>query len=240
MNTYQKLVQDWEKSKNLPVQKRIKAIRTLGFEAVTLFFDEQKALTANQLLCLIKILGDMISIQTFGNNYAAIRNKMMAKYIEKSNVTKPQVLLKCSILRASTFGTVYIGDVSINVDVSRDEKELVDSMNRHEAFYFNTDDEEIELRVIECPEPILSLKEFKKVVASTFEPGTIHCPTGELLLNDSNNLFEGKVIRVEPGFYKIAAYIIKQRLKYSCIIVAVKTQAPFELKTKFDNLRDYA
>ena len=239
MSNYLKLIQNWEQAKSFPMRDRIKALRSLGFEAATLFSDEHETLTSEQILYLSKILSDMISIQSFGKNYAVIRNKMIAEYLNKSKVSEPHILLKKNIQRSSVDGMVYVIDASIKVDLFRDEEELIKSMNCHEAFYFDTDDKELELRIVECPEPILFLKEFKSVVASTFEPGIIHCPTGKLIIADSCNLSDETIIQIQPGFYKIAAYIIKKKSNYLCVIVVSKTKAPFKAKTTFDNLRDY-
>ncbi|MBS0271538.1 MAG: hypothetical protein JSR85_02690 [Proteobacteria bacterium] len=239
MDDYTSIVQQWDKAKTLPVRERIKAFRTLGWQAAKLFHDAGESLEADQVLCLSKILADMISIHSFGNDYAVIRNNMLAVYFKKIGGKEPFVLLRQRIFKDHSQGVICIADATKELNAYLPDDEFIKSMNHQEAFYFTADDTTVEVNIVDFPEPILPLNDLKHVIASTFESGVISCTSGQLRISDYYDANEDTILTVKPGYYKVAAYLIKKRSTYYCIIAACETQKPFPTKTKVESLNDY-
>jgi len=239
MDNVSSLFKRWNDAKKLPMRDRIKAFRTLGYQAVQHFHEAKDDLTAEQVLNLSKILSDMIAIHSFGNEYASTRNKMLAAYFEKVGGT-PNLLLQERIFKNHFEGIICVADATQELNQHTSDNEFINRMNNQEAFYFEADDTIVDFIIVECQEPLLPLDELKKVIASTSESGVISCASGQLRISLAyNDPIETVTLNIKPAYYKIAAHLVKKRSSYYCIICACETTEPFPTKTKIDSLNDY-
>lgn len=113
-------------------------------------------------------------------------------------------------------GTITVSDVGFNKDLV-EEGEMVMAMQNGEAVYIGTGGDGgfgIRIRLVNCPEPVLEAKEFKKILAGS-KTYLLNVPSGKVKVWANNSV----EMDVPSGVYKTAIYLRNEAKFFGYVIV---------------------
>lgn len=119
--------------------------------------------------------------------------------------------------------TVGIGD-QLHLDKDWFEKEK-DAVESGKVIFFHTAADglhHIQLRVVQAPEPILTIKEYKRIgsVSSSY---IIHVPSGKIAISDFCLKDTARIFEVPPGNYKVMIYLFYMKVNISYYVCLAPT-----------------
>lgn len=220
-------------------RERFKILKQIGFEALEKF-NSSKDPSVDDLKNYREIFTIVKTVPAISNKFQIALTKIINKYLLLLGCDNPKILLKKSTTIVLDSATIAIGDKSYSTDTSEalDEIELI---NAGKIYSFGTGSDgtfNVQLRVVEAPEPVLTSKEYKNVVGAS---PTIFLtfPSGKVAVDDygissSNNQIEETII---PGNYKCQVFVFKfPKGDYSFYIVLSKCEH-FTLNNENEILR---
>lgn len=222
----EELLKKTQKALSLEPKNRFKTLKQIGFETIE-EFKSLKDPTISELKDYKEILSIVSRVPSISSKFQIGLAKVINKYLHILGCDNPQILLKKSTTIALESASIAIGDRSYadNVESLTD----IELINSGKAYFFSTGSDgifNVQLRVVEAPEPVLTSKEYKNVAAAS--PMIIlSFSTGKLAINDgriclSNNSIEESII---PGNYKCQVFIFRFPSKdYSFYIVLSKCE----------------
>lgn len=105
---------------------------------------------------------------------------------------------------------IAIHDASFT-ELNGEDEELLERMNEGKLFCFITGSDDlfnVQIRVVDGTEPILSKKEYNRgVVRAIAKPGFINLVTGKVVITDFVPPQEVWAT-VEPGLYKVNVFVV--------------------------------
>ena len=127
-------------------------------------------------------------------------------------------------------GSIAVGDKFYAIDETNSINfKDIDLINRGHCYIFNTGSDgefNIQVRIVEAPEPVLTSKEYKNVAGAS-PVVTLHFPTGKLYVGDGpalKDLRSDIEVDIAPGYYKCQVCIFTFPEDYSYYIVLSKTE----------------
>lgn len=229
--TYVQIREEWEKIQSLDAKNRFKAMRSIAndiCEGYKKNIDE-----IEQLEFYIRVLKQIIRMHDYPR-CALYLSKMIANWLALTGNDKAKIIKKISG-KIPVETSIVISDVQysrdiINAYTNYSERNLVDLINNGKAFIFHADIHDacnVQLRIVDSLEPVLTSKEFKCVVDTT-ETAIINIPTGIVAAANPWNLDDEKYrlsTNIAPGNYKVCVYLFYIRHKIeSYYIVLCKTE----------------
>lgn len=222
----EELLKKIQKALSLAPRERFKILKQLGFEALE-EFKSLKDPNVGELNDYKEIFSIVSRVPSISSKFQIALAKVINKYLHALGCDNPQILLKKSTTIELESASIAIGDQSYaDTFESLTDIELI---NSGKAYFFSTGSDgifNIQLRVVEAPEPVLTSKEYKNVVAAS--PMVIlSFPTGKLAIDDgrifaSKNSIEESII---PGNYKCQVFIFRfPNDDYSFYIVLSKCE----------------
>ena len=177
-------------------------------------------------------------------------SKIIAKWLEKTGADQQELLKRAKGAITVEGGSIALGDRARAIpwggSIYTSDKEMVEWANRGERLTFATGGDGVykaELRLIDAAEPMLTVKEYKKLGTST-PTVVIDVSSGALGMADLAYFFdepwdkqkvEGTVcLDVPPGRYKACAYGFSTPAGYESVIgvvTATSDEAHNETKT---------
>lgn len=227
------LLDETKKALALPYRERSVRLKALGFQAINAYKSASEPILED-----IKRYMDILRIVTqmphAPSSYPMWLSKMTVSYLQLNGCENPKVLLKKSASILLESGTVSFGDRSSEVSpdhITATEKEYIKLVNTGKCYFFSTGSDgeaKLQIRMIDSPEPVLSVKEYKSVV-STSPCVILNFPTGRLVIDDGliiKGIASPLEFEITPGHYKAQVYLCRFRgyLFYYYIVLA-KTDA---------------
>jgi hypothetical protein len=227
----------WQQTQNalkLTAKERFAKLKQIGFKTLALF-NENKDPTLEELKVYADILRIVLKIPLEFPRLNTGLSKIIAKTLPMIGCEKPKIIKKISKVIEPFAGLVGICDKSFGLATDDfDFGESLKLINEGKIYLFLTPFGEIfnlQVRVIDAPEPVLTMRDYKKVVKSS-SPVIISVPTGKLYVDDGSVNGGDKPemeISVEPGNYKCQVYLFefpRGRLHYdfSYTVVLSKTE----------------
>lgn len=225
--------QEWEKVKQLDAKNRFKAMKPIANAICDAY--QKSTTTIEQLEFYTEVLKQVIRVHDYSRGTRQLA-KMISDWLELTGNDKAEITKKKSG-KIAVETTIAISDVHYSRDIMEmydnySEANLLRVVNAGKAFIFHAVVHKIcnvQVRVVDAPEPVLTSKEFKCVIANT-ETAVIDLPTGVLSVASPWNLVEEEerlAITLTPGRYKVCVYHFYIRNKIdSYYIVLCKTTLP--------------
>lgn len=214
----------------LEARERFKKLKQLGYEALN-HFKSSKNPSAEELKNYIEIFKVVAKVPAISHPFNAAIAKAMSKYLTLIGCNNVPVLFKKSTTIYLHSATIAIGDKAFAIDhVNGLLPSYEELINRGQCYFFGTGsdgDFNIQVRIVEAPEPVLTAKEYKNIVCAS--PVVIlNFPTGKVAVCDGEIHkdipkepdFEFDIV---PGYYKCQVFIFKFTNDYSYYIILSKT-----------------
>lgn len=228
------LIEETKKALALPPRERFVRLKAIGFQAIS-EYKTAPELPPEDIKKYIEILRLVVQIPSPPAIYNKWISTMTVSYLKLNGCENPTILFKKSTSILIECGTISFGDRSFEFlpgEFNFFDEAYIQLINNGKLYSFSTGGDgefNIQVRIIEAPEPVLSLKEYKNVVLAG-PCVTLHFPTGRLAIDDgivykgSNSALE---FNIAPGNYKSQVFLLKFRgYVYSYYIVLAKTHEP--------------
>jgi hypothetical protein len=125
------------------------------------------------------------------------------------NLSDPKIISKKGGTISVDTATIAIHDASF-VELNGTDEQLLKKMNEGQLFCFNTGSDglfNVQVRIVDGIEPMLSMKEYTRVVRAIVKPGFIKIVSGKLAITDLLPPQEVWATMV-PGFYKVNVFVV--------------------------------
>lgn len=232
--SFSEISEIWSKIKSLGYREKVKAYRVITFDIKTCY--GKGLYTAEELNFFLKVLA------TTKMN-APVQNRILSEWLELTGYNEVKILRKKN-------GKVIVNTANIIVydhenfqkisDAFYSKTNDIEMMNTGNVYIFTTRGDglyNVQARIVDGPEPLLSAKELKCVIDAG-QPYFLHLPSGHLVIGDFDTLGNpqrGIVQTVEPGYYKINVFhfYIPNKIS-SYYVVACKVENPEQ--NKFEDI----
>jgi hypothetical protein len=241
--TFDEINLAWQHAQTMPIRNKLKAFRQISFDILNSYNKEESSLT--QINIYIGILRTTTRMLSSPQSTMRMLAKLIAHKLELTGNQEVKILHKVSKNITLSSATIMIGEVGIVTLVDASENELIEIINKGEAFFFSTRSDgvfPIQLRIIEASEPLLTAKEYRYLENSS-QTAIINMPHGQIAVSDLSTFAAGTaeiLLKVEPGNYKVTAMLFHIPNKISSYyIVMCKTQDPINNNfERIDELED--
>lgn len=212
-----KIFEGYKKLETSDTRTRYQLVKDLAHLIKTHYKKDQ--FNAEELDIFIKIIKQ--AVHWHGNRYSKILSKLLEEWLEKTGHTNIEVILKKngkinSMLTDTDYSTIALASASWfeknTFENFLDDPELLKFINQGECsiFHLACPDEgsyNIQIRVVDAAEPLLTAKEFKCVLSST-EIAVVHLDNSLIVkpLFEEENPENRILATVEPGNYKVCVY----------------------------------
>ena len=225
------LLNETKKASTLPYRERSVRLKALGFQAINAYkaAPEPNLEDIKKYIDVLRIVTQMPYPPSSYNMWLA---KMTVSYLQLIGYEDSKPLLKKSASILLESGTVGFGDRSFEVSIDQvtgKYKEYIDLINEGKCYFFSTGSDgeaKFQIRIIDFPEPVLSVKEYKSVI-STSACVILQVPTGRLAISDGlmiKGIASPFEFDIAPGNYKSQVYLCRFRGHvFSYNIVLAKT-----------------
>jgi hypothetical protein len=231
--TFSQIKHEWERIQCLDPKSRFKSMRLIG----NMIYDsyEKEEVSLDELEFYMAILKQVARTQSFSPRYSRLLSKLIGDWVELTGNDKAEIISKVSGKIPGQMTCIAIADPSyfiVEEEVGDEyiERKFVQLMNLGKALIFEGDGKDeinIQIRVVDSPMPVLTIKEYKCVVDAS-EQAIIHIPSGLVVVADLIDLNHDKYhvsTQVIPGNYKICVYYFHIRNKLdSLYVVLCKTE----------------
>lgn len=229
--SYSEIRQEWETIQSLDIKNRFKAMRTISHDICEIF--KKNDIELEQLEFYIEVLKKVNQVHDIPRCKRSL-SKMTANWLEIKGLANAKIIKKLSGKINTETASIAIGDPSyqkiiLDTYSNYTEKSALNLTNEGKVYIFGTSSDglhNVQIRILDSSEPVLSSKEFKCVMSVT-ETAIINIPTGLVAVADPCvlNVENDRIsINVEPGNYKVCVYFFYIRSKVeSFYIVLCKT-----------------
>lgn len=236
--SYAEIKQEWEKIQSLDIRNRFKAMRPLANNICEIYKNKKGDIELEQLDFFIKTLKQVNRVHNIPRCKRSL-SKMIADQLELTGLSNCKIIKKLPGTINLESGSIAIGDPCYQKDITDtysdySEKNLLSLVNANKAYIFSTGGDgcyNIQIRIVDSLEPVLSSKEFKCVLDAT-ETAVINIPTGLVAVADPHALDIENYrlsVNVEPGNYKVCVYFFAIPSKVEAFyIVLCKTDETAE------------
>lgn len=203
-----KWLDEWNRIQNLEPRAKYAGIKSL---ANSIRF-EAKSIPETEIAEVIEVLNKCTRVIGNDSQLGKVRSQLILKKLTITENDQINILQKISLKLSIESGTIMIGDPqtesAINL-VHYDNSELVEVMNQGRGLVFSTGGDgefEVQLRLVDALEPVLTPNEYKLVTGST-DTLIIKVESGAVVAGDLGRLGDSdRLLEVDPGYYKICAY----------------------------------
>lgn len=205
---------EWKKIQTLDIRSKHKAMRTLFHDIYTSY--KKEAVNVEQLKFYIKVVKQIIQAPNFPDQALRFHSKLIADWLNLTGNKNVEIISKITGKIPVETATIAIADPSyFDIDEVRKDyayQNYPQLINQGKFFIFGTGADgtyNVQLRVVDALEPVLTQKEFRYVKDST-ESVIIHIPSGFITVADPCFLDNEKYYlstRITPGNYKICVYL---------------------------------
>lgn len=214
-NLFAEIKQSYEKIKTADIKTRFNAVKALSHLIKQNYKKENTS--KEELELYIEIL--KLAVKYHGSKYSRLLSKLIGDWLAVTGNDNVEIISKVNGKIESEMsvdaGTAIlaIGDLNsikkLNPN-SISEKEHLALINQGKVFVFyaepNEDSYNVQLRIVNANQPVLSAKEFKNVISSS-EIAIIHIPSDTVVVTELQETNREQVIaKIIPGNYKICVY----------------------------------
>jgi hypothetical protein len=199
----------------MTARDRLKAYRSLWTDVINAF-NQDPSPSLEILKVYEDILRGGLASFYFKNKIVVTIAKIHQKKLEILGIKKISVLQKQKGIVAVDSGTICILDSShpYAKDTLPLDFDVIDTMKKGHILCFGTAGDglfNVEIRVVDSPEPLLIQKEMKKVIGGSSRPFILSVPEGTIWAYDCLcGIKEQRVeLKVQPGLYKVAVFIVE-------------------------------
>lgn len=230
--TYNEIFSTYQAIEKLAPRLRLQQIKALGYIIYDFYHDSEVQLSAVQLKLFIDVLRQY---RRFFENQKFAR--LLAALITEYNILltgnkEVEVFTKKSKKLKTESATIAICSLSAMRDITTCLQQnnhftndpLIDLVNNNHIFCVGTGRDgiivNVQVRVVNAPEPVLSIKE-SKFVTNSSEQTLLNFPesdTSQVIVADLYSLdskSNSLAIPITPGVYKVAVYTFEIRNKIS-------------------------
>ena len=245
IKTFNQIQKEWHNIQQLDIRDRIKAMKTLGFDIYNSYKKDQAS--RNELQLYIKILQEIIHSPANTPRYRILLNKITAQWLQVTGNDKAEVISKKVGKIPVESGLIMIGDPaympSIQDDMDRvSEKDLLNVVNSHRAFFFGTGGDgifNVQIRIINAYEPVVSENEYRWVF-DTSQKAIVNVSSGTISVSDLLGLDSEDAIsqKIENGHYKITvfSFSIPRKLDSFYIVLSKTDEVEIDNLNSIDEL----
>ena len=234
IKSFPELQQEWQSIQALDLKSQMKALRTIGHE-IMLSYQQQGAELA-QLEFYIKVMRKVVKTSSVPEKASRFLSKLIIAWLQQTGNANVDIVLKKATKLLLVSGAIMIKDASY---AECADTSLLPLLNQGKLFMFGTGTDgvvNVQLRVVDGPEPVLTAKEYK-FVADSSEPAIIHIPSGGLLVADPASLGSqdnALSATISAGNYKVSVYFfaIPNKLQSFYIVLAKTDQEPINTLTR--------
>lgn len=205
--TFSEIKKSWEQILKLDIRSRLKAYRTIENDIKKNYSAKESSLEEIEFYLLVLRI-TKVTPQLF--------SRMFIRWLELTGNSNPTTLLSKRGKVDVESGCLHVADPSVYQALDLEnysEKKIVSLMNQGNLFELHVGGDgefNVQLRIVDTPDPIVTAKEFKCCEESTGMSAIIQIPTGELWVADAGAIGSKKrghvAIKTTPGNYKICAY----------------------------------
>lgn len=182
IKSFEEINRSWETIKSLSVREKLSALKSLGFDIKVIYKPGETAL--NEIQRYIELLKEIIRIPNRPASLVLLLNRMYADWLALTGNSEHLILQKKSAKLNIQSGQIVMADQTLDLSLLAecDEKIELQLINKGNLFAFNTGGDgiiNVQCRVVEANNPVLTLKEYKCSVNAT-EMAVIKIPTGLL------------------------------------------------------------
>lgn len=232
---------EWEKIQTLDIKSKLKAMRAIAHDIAVSY--DKKETDIEQLTFYMQIIKQVARTRSFPQPALLFLSKLIADWLVLTGNDKSKIIFKKAGIIPVDTASISISDQSFNIyelDGDFSDKNYLSLINQGKCYIFSTGADgmyNVQLRVIDALEPVLTNGEFKYVTESSAS-AIIHIPTGIIAITDGLLLdkeFPHLSASIMPGNYKISVYqfYIPNKLE-SFYIVLCKTDR--EASNDFSNI----
>jgi len=231
--SFDQIQEKWLEIQRLDIRSQIKEYRTLGHYIYNNY--DKETSTAQQLEIYIRIIKHVIAVHSSPQRFSILLSKMINDWLSLTGNADVEIILKKSGKVSTNTATITIADPKhierkeISSDVS--DNNFIGMINKGKLLIFETGSDgayNIQVRVINAAEPVLTTKEYKRVT-DYCETAIIDIPNGIVAVADFAALgdeAENLTVKVTPGYYKVAVFLFQISNKFeSYYIVLCKTNS---------------
>jgi hypothetical protein len=217
-------------------------------EAKRLAFAIKEATSVNQIPQseideAIEVFNKCLRLQGGNPQMNMVRSKLIMAKQKGTDRDQINIISKLPLVIGVESGTLLVADPDREKEfelVHFDTIECVKIMNKGQGLVWSTGGDgtfDIQLRLVEASEPMLMPKEYKLVTGST-DTIVVEVKSGKLTVGDFGLLQEqNKWLTVEPGNYKVCAYLFdtqKDFLAYYVVVCKTDDSAVNDVSDIFD------
>jgi len=198
----------------LPPPQKYKMGRLISAETVAMLNKTDHSL--DDLNLYEEILREAVKLINFPSACKAGLSKIAFLRLQVMGIPEPKISLKKNIELPTDIANFVIRDPTLpEYSLEETKVQTLTRMNNGEFFCFSTGADgwfNVQLRLVEGPEPILTLKEYKRVQESSQE-AIIQIPSGKIIISGYGNeaISEDATLagslEVPPGFYKMRVFV---------------------------------
>lgn len=215
----------WQDAQTLAPKQKYAVLRQLCNDIICAVKTQQ--LSLQQIDSYSQMLNQCIRIVGFPARFTVARTQLNLKRLALLGITPENIRIVVKKTGIVTTESACLGvgdpamltteDKSVDLSTIRQKRRLVWDVGADGKY-------RIEIRLIDCPEPMLELKDYKNLAAAT-QIVQIDTPNGILNVSDSvapesTGAFS---IAIEPGLYNICTYLLISKSGNSKYVVVATT-----------------
>lgn len=237
--TFAQIQQAWQDVLRLDGRSQLKALPTIGHDIYVSYDKATNSLA--ELEFYMQILKFIIkrSERSVQKNTRFL-SKLYIEWLRLTGNEKAEVIFKKSgkiLLVSALISIVDLANITstgVNEALSSGNNlQLLECINQGKVWFFSTGSDgvhDIQFRVVDSTEPVVSEKEFRYVEDSSGDAVIVNIPTGKIIVGDpvfvnAGSQEECMLVTIPPGNYKVCVYrfLIPAKLD-SAYIVLCKTE----------------
>lgn len=218
----------WEAVRQLEPKERSKALRSLGVR-IAAAAESAETLSSDEIGLYTEILLKLIKVTGFPQQFTAAVASLNLKQLGLLGIDPSTVAIvakkRGSVSTES--GCIGAGDRSefgpgaftggIGLAALAEKRKFIVGVGGDGAY-------PVQLRLVDCPEPILRPAEYKRLLGAT-DVCQINVPSGTVLVSDPTAVGSSVLsIVVRPGAYDVAIFVIDGREEPELVVVLAEAR----------------
>lgn len=212
IKTPEQIKLQWQQLLKLDMKRRLKGLRALGNDIEMNY--QKDRLSIEELHLYIDIMRQVIRAVSFPIKSSRFLARLVNELHEKTGDINAEIVLKKNFKTTTFSNYVGIADICHSetfLTMDPTSQSLLTLINDRKCHIFSVETDgayDVQFRVVNAKNPILSEKEIPYVIDST-ETSFIYVPTGQIIIGDLIGLqdMDDKQVSVEPGYYKVMTYL---------------------------------